>query len=67
MKDGVGINCARGGVIELALKGLDSGKNIFFGLDVLRVNQLRNDYFNAPQNLTHTTYRLQLQAKHKIE
>jgi D-3-phosphoglycerate dehydrogenase len=38
MKDGVGIvNCARGGVDEVALvKALDSGKVLFAGLDVLK-------------------------------
>jgi hypothetical protein len=42
MKDGVGVNCARGGVIVVAIKALD--RKLLFGLDVLKTANTRNDY-----------------------
>jgi D-3-phosphoglycerate dehydrogenase len=48
MKNDVGIvNCARGGVIdEVALVSIRQRKSIVCWIDVLKTNQLRNDYFN---------------------
>jgi lactate dehydrogenase-like 2-hydroxyacid dehydrogenase len=47
MKDGVGIvNCARGGLMKCLVKALVRGKVLFAGLDVLKMTNSRNDYFN---------------------